>query len=66
MITVVDTRSHRLCNNPAYQDVLGYSLEELRATSSLEQIHPEDLNRVVLAGEKARESVTIVLGLALS
>ena len=29
-------------NSPAYQHVLGYSAEELKTTSSIEQIHPDD------------------------
>ena len=53
MIAVVDTEGRRLYNSPAYQRVLGYSLEELQ-TSSLEQIHPDDQQRVMEAGQKAR------------
>src|SRR5208337_914713 len=44
----------RLYNSPAYQKVLGYSPEELKATSSTEQIHPDDRPRVLQAAEKAR------------
>ncbi len=54
MIAVVDCAGHRLYNSPAYQKVLGYSPEELKSTSSLEQIHPEDKQRVLEAAEKAR------------
>jgi diguanylate cyclase (GGDEF)-like protein/PAS domain S-box-containing protein len=54
MIALVDSRGHRLYNSPAYQKVLGYSPEELKATSSLEQIHPDDRPRVLQAAEKAR------------
>jgi PAS domain S-box-containing protein len=54
MITVIDCAGNRLYNSPAYQTVLGYSLEELKATSSMEQIHPEDRQRVLEAAEKAR------------
>ena len=53
MIAVVDARGNRLYNSPAYQKVLGYSPEELAATSSLEQIHPEDRTRVAEAAQKA-------------
>jgi len=54
MIAVVDTNGHRLYNSPAYQRVLGYSPQELAATSPIEQIHPDDRSRVLEAAEKAR------------
>ena len=54
MIAVVDCAGNRLYNSPAYQKVLGYSSEELKLTSSVEQIHPEDQQRVLEAAEKAR------------
>jgi len=42
MIAVVDVNGNRLYNSPSYQKILGYSVEELQATSPLDQIHPED------------------------
>jgi PAS domain S-box-containing protein len=54
MIALVDSDGRRLYNSPAYQKVLGYSPEELKATSSSEQIHPDDRPRVSQAAEKAR------------
>ena len=54
MIAVIDHAGKRLYNSPAYQKVLGYSSEELKSTSSAEQIHPEDKQRVLEAAEKAR------------
>ena len=54
MIAVVDCAGNRIYNSPAYQKVLGYSLEDLKSTSSMEQIHPEDQQRVQEAAEKAR------------
>ena len=54
MIAVVDCAGNRLYNSPAYLKVLGYSSEELQLTSSAEQIHPEDRQRVLAAAEKAR------------
>jgi diguanylate cyclase (GGDEF)-like protein/PAS domain S-box-containing protein len=54
MIAVIDCAGNRLYNSPAYQKVLGYSSEELKVTSSVEQIHPEDQQRVLEAAEKAR------------
>jgi PAS domain S-box-containing protein len=56
MIAVVDTGGRRLYNSPAYQKILGYSPEELKATSSIEQIHSDDRQRVVEAAEKARRT----------
>jgi PAS domain S-box-containing protein len=56
MIALVDSEGRRLYNSPAYQKVLGYSAEELKATSSLEQIHPDDRPRVLQAAKKAKES----------
>ena len=42
MIAVVDMQGNRIYNSLSYEKVLGYSLEELRDSSSFEQIHPED------------------------
>ena len=56
MIAVVDRNGQRLYNSPAYQRILGYSAEELAATSSLDQIHPDDRTRVLQASEKARDT----------
>jgi PAS domain S-box-containing protein len=54
MIAVIDSAGNRLYNSPAYQKVLGYSSEELKLTSAVDQIHPEDRQRVLEAAEKAR------------
>jgi diguanylate cyclase (GGDEF)-like protein/PAS domain S-box-containing protein len=56
MIALVDGEGRRLYNSPSYQKILGYSPEELRATSSMEQIHPDDRSRVSKAAERARLS----------
>jgi diguanylate cyclase (GGDEF)-like protein/PAS domain S-box-containing protein len=56
MIALVDMDGNRLYNSPAYQKVLGYSPEELSATSSLEQVHPDDRHRVQEASEHARRT----------
>jgi PAS domain S-box-containing protein len=56
MIALVDGDGRRLYNSPAYLKVLGYSPEDLKATSSIEQIHPDDRERVIQAAEKARLS----------
>ena len=54
MIAVVDPEGRRLYNSPAYQKVLGYSSEELKGTQGLDQIHPDDRQRVKAAAEKDR------------
>lgn len=56
MIAVVDMTGKRLFNSLSYQRVLGYSAEELQASSSFEQIHPDDRERVMKAAEEARRS----------
>lgn len=54
MIAVVDMEGRRIYNSPSYQSVLGYTSEELTATRGLDQIHPDDRGRVVVAAERAK------------
>src|SRR5437899_6004984 len=54
MIAVVDSGGRRLYNSPAYENVLGYSAGELSSSSSIDQIHPLDRERVLQAAAKAR------------
>jgi PAS domain-containing protein len=54
MLAVVDMEGRRIFNSLAYLKVLGYTSEELKASSGLEQIHPDDHSRVKAAAEKAR------------
>jgi PAS domain S-box-containing protein len=56
MIALVASDGRRLYNSPAYQKVLGYSAEDLKSTSSFEQIHPDDRLRVSKASENARRT----------
>ena len=56
MIALVDGEGRRLYNSPAYEKVLGYSSDDLKTTSSFEQIHPDDRLRVLQAAENARMS----------
>jgi len=56
MIAVVDRQGRRLYNSPAYEKMLGYGQEELAATSSMEQVHPQDRARVLEAAEKAHRT----------
>ncbi len=56
MIAVVDTNGHRVYNSPSYERILGYSPEELGATSAFEQIHPDDREKVKVAAAEASRS----------
>ena len=56
MIALIDSDGRRLYNSPAYQKVLGYSSEELKSTSSFDEIHPDDRPRVIRAAGKVYES----------
>lgn len=56
MIALVGSDGQRLYNSPAYEKVLGYSAEDLKTTSSFDQIHPDDRPRVLKAAENARQS----------
>ncbi len=56
MIAVVDMQGKRLFNSLSYQKVLGYSPEELQASSAFDQIHPDDRERVKRAAEESRNT----------
>ena len=56
MIAVVDMEGNRLFNSLSYKKVLGYSPEELQASSAFEQIHPDDRELVKKAADEARHS----------
>ena len=56
LIAVVDMDGNRIYNSLSYEKILGYSPEELRSSSSFEQIHPEDRERVKEAAEEARRT----------
>src|ERR1017187_4394768 len=49
LIAVVDMHGNRIYNSLSYEKVLGYSPEELRSSSSFEQIRPEGRERVKVA-----------------
>src|SRR5580698_2360736 len=55
MIALVDSEGRRLYNSPAYLKVLGYTPEDLKGTSSVDQIHPDDRARVLKAADRARQ-----------
>ncbi len=54
MIAVVDMDGRRIFNSDAYQKILGYSADELKNSSSMDQIHPDDRERVKAAAAEAR------------
>src|SRR6266446_7693399 len=56
MIAVVDVEGNRIYNSPSYHKVLGYTTEELQSSSSFDQIHPDDRNRVREAASEARRT----------
>ncbi len=56
MIAVVDMEGRRLFNSLSYQKILGYSTEELKQSSSFDQIHPEDREKVKEAAREARRT----------
>jgi len=56
MIAVVDEQGNRLYNSPSYHRLLGYSIEELKQTKGIEQIHPEDRQKVIEAAIDAKHS----------
>ena len=56
MIAVVDMEGNRIFNSLSYERVLGYSLAELKKSSSFAQVHPEDIDRVRQAAIEARRT----------
>lgn len=56
MIAVVDSHGRRLYNSPSYERILGYNIAELEGTTSFDQIHPEDLEKVLKAAAEARRT----------
>jgi two-component system cell cycle sensor histidine kinase/response regulator CckA len=56
MIAIVDMEGGRIYNSMAYQKILGYSPEELKSSSAIEQIHPDDRDHVQRAAEEARKT----------
>ena len=56
LIAVVDMEGKRIYNSLSYQKVLGYSAEELKNSSGLDQIHPDDHQKVREAGAEARRT----------
>jgi len=56
MIAVVGANGVRLYNSPSYEKILGYTPEELSTTVPMEQIHPDDREKVKKAAQEASQS----------
>ncbi len=56
MISLVGSDGRALYASPAYEKVLGYSQDELRASPGIEHIHPDDRERIVEALKRTRET----------
>jgi two-component system, cell cycle sensor histidine kinase and response regulator CckA len=56
MIAVVDAKGKRLYNSPSYERILGYSETDLASSNPLDQIHPEDRDKVAKAASDARRT----------
>jgi two-component system, cell cycle sensor histidine kinase and response regulator CckA len=56
MIAVVDVQGQRIYNSQSYEKILGYSPDDLQKSSSFEQIHPDDRERVRVASLEARRT----------
>jgi two-component system, cell cycle sensor histidine kinase and response regulator CckA len=56
LIAVVDVSGNRLYNSPSYERILGYSPLELKHSAGLEQVHPDDRERVIEASREARRT----------
>jgi len=56
MIAVVSVSGERLYNSPSYEKILGYLPNEIEGTAGLEQIHPDDREKVQKAAAEARRT----------
>jgi two-component system, cell cycle sensor histidine kinase and response regulator CckA len=56
LIAVVDANGKRLYNSPSYGRILGYSPEELKDSSGLDQVHPDDRELVMAAAREAQRT----------
>lgn len=56
MIAVVDAAGKRLYNSPSYERILGYTRQDLANTTALDQVHPEDLEKVMRAATEAHRT----------
>ena len=55
LIAVVDVKGNRIYNSPSYEKILGYTAEDLAGSSGLDQVHPDDREKVIAANNDAKE-----------
>jgi PAS domain S-box-containing protein len=53
LIAVVDAKGNQVYNSPSYERILGYTQEELKHSTGLEQVHPEDRELVIQTARDA-------------
>jgi two-component system, cell cycle sensor histidine kinase and response regulator CckA len=58
MIAVVDAKGKRLYNSPSYERILGYTADDLSNTNTLDQVHPEDREKITKASVEALQTGT--------
>jgi PAS domain S-box-containing protein len=56
LIAVIDADGNRLYNSPGYNRLFGYTEEELQGIPILNQVHPEDRERVLQTRKQAIET----------
>jgi PAS domain S-box-containing protein len=56
LIAVVDMKGNRIYNSPSYETLLGYTQEDLANSSGLDQIHPDDRDKVIAASDEAKKT----------
>lgn len=56
LIAVVDAAGNRLYNSPSYGRLLGYTPAEIKGSSGLDQVHPEDRELVMEAAREAHRT----------
>jgi two-component system cell cycle sensor histidine kinase/response regulator CckA len=56
LIAVMDAEGHRLYNSPGYKKVFGYTHEELQGVPVVDQIHPDDRERVIETRKQSFET----------
>jgi two-component system cell cycle sensor histidine kinase/response regulator CckA len=56
LIAVVDVDGNQLYSSPSYEKILGYSTKDLATSSGLDQVHPDDRDRVIAATTEAKQT----------
>jgi PAS domain S-box-containing protein len=53
LIAVIDVHGKRLYHSPGYEKVFGYTHKELQGTPVVDQVHPQDVQRVIESRKQA-------------